>query len=324
MDLRELRTFVAVVEEGRFAGAAHRLNLSQPAISHTIRGLEKQCGVVLLERTSSGVVTTATGKLLVTEARAVLARYEQAVAVIAQGSTEETLLRIGIPFGLPPGLLSSALATLAAAYPTTTIAVRQLCTASQIATLGAGELDLGLLRHRPANLDLDALLVADEPLGVLVSETQADRLGPSDDVALESLVGLDLEWHGFPRESSPVWYDELTATLRGYGLRIERSTSHTDELIPEVTYASVSLGRSFALAPPSCQGTLPPPIKWRRLTGDPLRRRTWAAWSAASRRRDLGHLISLLEDYPSTSRPASYAVPCVELNHEASPDALAS
>ncbi|MGH3643986.1 MAG: LysR family transcriptional regulator [Mycobacterium sp.] len=314
MDLRELRTFVAVVEEGRFAGAANRLNLSQPAISHTIRGLEKQCGVLLLERTSSGVVTTSAGKVLVTEARAVLARYEQAVAAISRGTSEETLLRIGIPFGLPPGLLSGALATLGPTHPAMTVVVRQRCTTGQIAALGAGELDLGLLRHRPANLNFDALLVADESLGVIVSETQADRFGPSSEIGLEMLAGLDLQWHGFPRESSPVWYDELTATLRSYGLRIERSARHTDELVPEVTYASVSLGRSFALAPPSCQGALPPPIKWRRLTGDPLRRRTWAAWSAASRRRDLGHLVALLEDSVNAPCPTGHTTPRVQLN----------
>ncbi|BBY46678.1 LysR family transcriptional regulator (plasmid) [Mycolicibacterium arabiense] len=320
MDLRELRTFVAVVEEGRFAGAAHRLNLSQPAISHTIRGLEKQCGVVLLERTSSGVVTTTAGKLLVVEARAVLARYEQAVAAMSQNSGEEASLAIGMPFGLPAGLLSSALATLAATYPSTSIAVRQLSTARQIDALGRAELDLALLRHRPSKADLDAVLISDEPLGVIVSERQAERLGPSDEVGLESLVGLGLDWHGFPRDSSPVWYDELTSTLRSYGLHIEPSASYTEELVPDVTYASVSLGRSFGLAAPSCQSTLPPPIKWRRLTGDPLRLRTWAAWSASSRRRDLGHLVSLLEDGASETYSPS---PCIELQ-DASQDALAS
>jgi DNA-binding transcriptional LysR family regulator len=320
VDLRELRTFIAVVEEGRFAGAAHRLNLSQPAISHTIRGLEKHCGVTLLERTSSGVVTTTAGKLLVVEARAVLARYEQAVAAMSQGGGETASLVIGMPFGLPPGLLSSALARLAAAYPSKAIAVRQLSTTRQIDALGTGELDLGLLRHRPSNADLDAVLIADEPLGVIVSECHADRLGPSDEVGLESLVGLGLDWHGFPRESSPVWYDNLTSTLRSYGLHIDPPTSYTEELVPEVTYASVSLGRSFGLAPPSSRSALPPPIKWRRLIGDPLRLRTWAVWSAASRRRDLGHLVSLLED---GTRMANPPVPCAEL-HDASHSALAS
>ncbi len=324
MELRELRTFVAVVEEGRFAGAAHRLNLSQPAISHTIRGLEKHCGVILLERTSSGVVTTKAGRVLVTEARAVLARYEQAVAAMARGSCEDASLRIGMPFGLPTGLLSGALPAMAASYPSASITVHQLSTARQLDALTASELELGLLRHRPSKVDLDAVLIADEPLGVILSGCQSDRLGPSAEVSLESLVDLGLDWHGFPREGSPVWYDELTATLRGYGLRIESSTSYTEEPGPDVTYASVSLGRSFALAPPSSQSALPPSITWRRLTGDPLRRRTWAAWSAASRRRDLGHLVSLLEDHAGAPHPSGPLSVHVDTSRDASGDALAS
>ncbi|WP_101951148.1 LysR family transcriptional regulator [Mycobacterium sp. 3519A] len=299
MDLRELRTFVAVVEEGRFAGAALRLNLSQPAISHTIRGLEKQCGVALLKRTSAGVITTPAGKLLLSEARAILARYDQALALMSARDDRDSSLNIGIPFGLPPGLLGNPLAAFAEQFPSRTVAIRQVCTARQIAMITAGELDLGLLRHRPPKADLDATLVADESLGAIVSESQAERLGQSEDIGLDSLVGLD--WHGFPRESSPVWYDELTATLRSYGLHIETSSLYQDELVSEVIYASVSLGRSFALAPSTCRDDLPPPLRWRKLTGDPLRRRTWAAWSAASRRRDLAFLVGLLETVPTNS-----------------------
>ncbi|WP_101951138.1 LysR family transcriptional regulator [Mycobacterium sp. 3519A] len=295
MDLRELRTFVAVVEEGRFAGAAQRLNLSQPAVSHTIRGLEKQCGSVLLERTNAGVVMTPAGKVLLSEARAVLARYDQTVEVMSRGWAEDTLLRIGVPVGMPMGMPSSALAALARAYPSVAVDVRSLCTARQLDLLTAGELDLGLLRHRPPEPHLDATLVADESLGIIVSVSQAERLGPpSEPVGLEALVGLD--WQGFSRESSPIWYDELTCTLRSYGLHIEPLSSYTERLMPEVVHAAVSLGRSFALAPPGCQDTLPAPLTWRPLLGNPLRRRTWAAWSASSRRRDLGHLVALLED----------------------------
>jgi DNA-binding transcriptional LysR family regulator len=312
VDLRELRTFVAVVEEGRFSRAAQRLNLSQPAISHTISGLEKQCGVILLERTAAGVVTTAAGKRLLNEARAVLARFEEAVTAMSGSSEPGAPLRVGIPFGLPCGLLSNALAAMVTTYPATPVAVCQLCSTQQIAALGAGELDLGLLRHRPQNLDLDAVLLTDEPLGVIIGEQPAEALAPSDQVSLDSLAGLNLDWHGFPRDSCPVWFDELTATLRGFGLRVEPPASYTEEQATEVTYASVSMGRSFALAPPSCQRGLPASLRWRRLTGDPLRRRTWAAWPAGSRRRDLGHLVSLLEDAADGSERSDPAAPSAE------------
>ena len=99
MDLRELRTFVAVIEEARFSGVAQRMNLSQPAISHTIRSLETHCGAQRLARTSAGVMMTTAGRLLLTEARAVLAPHEQAVAAMSGGCDEHQSLRIGIPSG---------------------------------------------------------------------------------------------------------------------------------------------------------------------------------------------------------------------------------
>ncbi|MCP2621659.1 LysR family transcriptional regulator [Mycolicibacterium smegmatis] len=49
-----MRAFVAVVETGRFAAAAERLRLSQPAVSHTIRGLEQRWGVRLLDSSAPG------------------------------------------------------------------------------------------------------------------------------------------------------------------------------------------------------------------------------------------------------------------------------
>ncbi|MDH6435985.1 DNA-binding transcriptional LysR family regulator [Streptomyces sp. SAI-144] len=58
MELRELRAFVAVAEEGGLSAAARRLHMSQPALSQTISGLERQLGVKLLVRGSTGVRAT--------------------------------------------------------------------------------------------------------------------------------------------------------------------------------------------------------------------------------------------------------------------------
>ena len=77
MDLRELRAFVAVVEEGGVSAAARRLHLSQPALSQTIRVLERELGVELLVRTSTGTSPTAAGRTLLEEATAVLARVDR-------------------------------------------------------------------------------------------------------------------------------------------------------------------------------------------------------------------------------------------------------
>ncbi len=68
MDLRQLRLFLAVAEEGHFTRAAERVNLSQPALTHNIRQLEESLGVTLFERTPRGARLTPAGEALLPDA----------------------------------------------------------------------------------------------------------------------------------------------------------------------------------------------------------------------------------------------------------------
>jgi len=294
MELRELRAFVTVVEEGGLSAAARRLHVSQPALSQTVSGLERQLGVKLLVRSSTGARTTEAGATLLGEARAVLARHDQAVRAMARHTgAGGGVLRIGIPLELPSGLLDPALAELAEAHPETRVQARHLSTAEQLAAFQSDELDVGLLRERPPGQDFDALLVVRERLGVLLAAEQAAELAGPDGIALDALVGL--EWVGFPRSGSPAWYDELTAILRSHGLDLGTRAPEGQRLIPDVKLAAVGAGRAFALAPPNWQQPLPGHVTRSPLAGHPLVRRTWAVWPAESRRRDLGRFIAALD-----------------------------
>src|SRR6202012_984049 len=103
MDFRELSAFVAVVEEGGMSAAARRLHISQSALSQTVSALERELGVTLLERTSTGVRPTEAGTTLLVEARAVLARYHQAMRKMRAYSTGSgEVIRLGIPLELAP------------------------------------------------------------------------------------------------------------------------------------------------------------------------------------------------------------------------------
>jgi DNA-binding transcriptional LysR family regulator len=164
--LRELRGFVAVVDEGALSAAARRMHLSQPALSQMVTGLERELGLQLLVRSTSGVRPTEAGRTLYTEARAVLDRYDLAMAAMTRHSSgADQVLRIGVPLELPPELLSTALAGLVAAYPTTRAQVVHLSTAAQLSALRADQLDLGLLREHPIGPEFDAVPVVEEPLG---------------------------------------------------------------------------------------------------------------------------------------------------------------
>lgn len=294
VELRSLRAFVAVADAGSLSAAARRLHLSQPALSQTITALERELNVPLLVRTRSGVHPTDAGQTLVGEARAVLARHDQALRAMAAHTKDGGgTLRVGVPLELPADVLPSALERLATASPGTRVQARHLSTAAQVVALRAGELDAGLLRERPQGPEFDAMLVITENLGVLLAAAQAtERIGP-DGLRLEALCGLD--WVGFPRSGSPAWFDEVAAILRSHGLGLGPDAPEDQALIADVKFAAVAAGTAFALAPPDWAQPIPESITWSPLAGNPLVRRTWIVWPADSRRRDLGHLVAAFE-----------------------------
>jgi DNA-binding transcriptional LysR family regulator len=84
MDLSQLETFLAVVEERGFSRAANRLHRTQPAISHTIRRLEEEVGEPLFERTSREGTLTAAGELLREYAERLLRLRGEATAALEE------------------------------------------------------------------------------------------------------------------------------------------------------------------------------------------------------------------------------------------------
>jgi DNA-binding transcriptional LysR family regulator len=293
VELREVRAFVAVAEEGGLSAAARRVHVSQSALSQTIRSLERELGVPLLVRRSTGTELTSAGRVLLGEARELLARHDRAVAAVVGAGTGAAVLRLGVPLELPADLLPPALTTLRESLPDVRVQVRHLSTAEQVAELRTRRLDVALVRERPPGPQFDALLVATERLGVLLSDTVAGEVAGPDGVRLDQLGGLT--WIGFPRAESPSWYDQVVAVLRGHGVVVDQPTVEDESLIAEVKVAAVQTGRTFTLAPGHWSQPLPEGVGWYPLVGAPLVRMTWAVWAADTRRRDVGVFIASLE-----------------------------
>ena len=81
-DLGELSAFAIVAEERSFTRAAARLGVSQSALSHSMRGLEKRLGLQLLARTTRSVSATAAGAALLHELAPALERINLAIAEV--------------------------------------------------------------------------------------------------------------------------------------------------------------------------------------------------------------------------------------------------
>lgn len=84
MSLTQLRSFVVVAEEGNVTRAARRLRLSQPPLTRQLRALEEELGAALFARTPKGVTLLPTGAALLAHAREILARVDDAAAVVAR------------------------------------------------------------------------------------------------------------------------------------------------------------------------------------------------------------------------------------------------
>src|SRR6478736_6283352 len=103
MELRQLRTFVAVAELRHFARAASLCNLSQPAVSHQIALLEEEVGATLLNRAARRVSLTVAGEVFLEEARRILGAVDRAserMAEVARGA----IGRIRLGATATPGL----------------------------------------------------------------------------------------------------------------------------------------------------------------------------------------------------------------------------
>lgn len=298
LTLARLEAFIAVAEEGTLSAAARRLHFSQPALSQTVTALERQLGVQLLVRSTTGVQTTEAGITLLAEARAILVRHDQMVRTVTAAADSTGAIQLGIPSELGPDLLC-VLGRFAAEHPRTRVIPRYLPMAAQLASLRRGDLDVSLMREHPAGTEFDTMLVAQENLGILLAGDLAARLAGPDGIHLSALVGL--QWISFPRSGSPAWYDELAAILRSHGIDTGDPTAGENFLIPSVTLTALSTNQAFAFASHEWAHPVPETVVWCPLAGCPVVRRTWAVWPAECRNRDVAQLIAAFEWDPTVS-----------------------
>jgi DNA-binding transcriptional LysR family regulator len=124
MTLDQLRALVAVVDEGSFSAAARRLRRVQSAVSHAMAALERQLGVALFDRTKRVPTLTPEGRLVLAQARRVLAEAD-ALARTAQSleSGLEPLVAIGLDAIFPTTALVALGRGFADAFPRTELRV---------------------------------------------------------------------------------------------------------------------------------------------------------------------------------------------------------
>jgi DNA-binding transcriptional LysR family regulator len=143
MELRQLRHFVAVAEDGNISRAAKRVFLTQPALSRQIKVLEDEIGQCLLERQAHSIRLTPVGEALLREARELLQHAEQVLERV-RSSGRGLRLRVGYAPSLAAGMLSVAVGNFTQAHPNTHVELFDLSTSEMLAGLESEKLDVAL------------------------------------------------------------------------------------------------------------------------------------------------------------------------------------
>ncbi len=147
MELRHLRYFVAVAENGGFARTARMLHISQSAISEQIRDLENELGVSLFHRQNRRVRMTSHGEIFLEEARAILIAAERAVIKVKKSFLGEIgTLTIGFCVGGTGEFFPLLIKEFRNRFEGVQVSLVEMAPAMQHEALEAGSIDVGFTR----------------------------------------------------------------------------------------------------------------------------------------------------------------------------------
>jgi LysR family hca operon transcriptional activator len=261
MELRHLRYFVAVAEEGSLTLAAEkRLHTAQPSLSRQIRDLETEVGVQLMSRSVHGIELTAAGKAFLDHARLALAQAEAAAAAARRAAQPvKPAFAIGFQTGQEIDWLPRAMRLLQGELKNIEVTVSSDYSPDLAEALARGRLDVAFLRAEPGH-DLGYRVVDREPLVVLMPSdhrlTSRKAIHPRDFAGEIFIVGSN---------KATVLRAATDDYLRRSGLDIKPDHG-VDNLA--MAMSLVASTRGLALMPAYANNLLPRSVVSRPLKGE--------------------------------------------------------
>jgi DNA-binding transcriptional LysR family regulator len=272
VDLRHIRCFVAVAEELHFRRAAERLGIAQPALSRTIRDLERDMGVVLLERSNRYVQLTKAGQVFLDSGRGVLRAFSQAVdttRLVAEGKVG--LLTVGYTDFAIAGPLPAILKRFRGSHPDIAVQLRNGVSVTQLRDLEDGLLDVGFVTGPIAREGFAQTPVSSEAYVCILPDTHP--LAGRDSVRLQDLRDQDFV-HGNARDWE-VFFSHLFPLCRraGFAPRIVQEGLTTVGIL-----GLVASGVGLTILTESVSGAAPAGTRVLPITDLPDRFQTMAIW----------------------------------------------
>jgi LysR family transcriptional regulator, hca operon transcriptional activator len=263
MELRHLRYFIAVAEEGSLTVAAERrLHTAQPSLSRQIRDLEREVGARLLARSARGVELTQSGRVFLDHARQALAQVQAAVEAARRAAhPAKPTFALGFLTGQEMDWLSQSMRILRDELPNIEVTVSSQYSPDLARGLLLGKLDLAFMRPETPFPELEYKVIVKEPL--IVALPSDHRLASQNAIGLEDIVGVPFVGIS---DTAPTLRAIVDEYLERSGLGIQQ-THRADNLAMGMSFIVSTKG--VTLVPEYAKHLLPWAVVSRPLRGDP-------------------------------------------------------
>jgi DNA-binding transcriptional LysR family regulator len=292
MELRHLRYFLAVAEEGNFTRAAARIGIAQPPLSQQIQALEKELGTPLFRRTPQGAELNEAGAAFLPEVQRVLANADTAVDAAQRAARgERGRLRLGFTASAAFNpVVPTLIRRFQRAWPQVTIVLLETNTIGLIKAMESGQLDAAFIRPSsltPAHLTL--VHFADEPMKIALPARH--RLARRASLPLSALA--DEPFILFPRSFGPSLYDAIFDACRAAGFTLQIS-QQAPQMSSIVNLVAAELGVS--VVPQALTHVQLPGVRYIDISGKvPLARLALATLPSKPQLMAVQHLLTLAQ-----------------------------
>jgi LysR family hca operon transcriptional activator len=291
MELRHLRYFVAVAEEGSLTVAAQkRLHTAQPSLSRQIHNLEREIGAELLIRGPRGIELTAAGRVFLDHARVALLQVEAAgEAARRAAQPAKGKFAIGFLTGYEMDWLPAIMDVLRGELSSTEITIHSQDSPDLAAGLIRGKIDLAFLRPEKQAAGLKFVPLRKDPLVVLMPREHPLAARSSirpQDIAGETFIGVSAN-------RAPTLRAVIDDYARRTGLALK--PEHQAENLAMAISLVASTG-GICLLPLYAQNLLPKTVVGRPIQGAPPMVDLVLGYNEASTSPLLKFLLSKVED----------------------------
>ena len=248
--LRQLKVFVAVAHAGSFSRAGEQIGLSQSAVSHSVKELESEIGVKLLDRTTREVVLTQAGQQLAARLERLLEELTSTLLdTRSVGHQLSGTVRVAASQTISAHLMPQSIAAAALEFPAIRFVLHDRPQQWVLQSIYQGEVDFGMVIDPIQANDLDCEAVLSEPFLLLCRNDHP--LAAQEQVPWQALQGASLVLQDYASGSRPLIDDALLR--QGIETNIVQQIGHPATLFPMVE-AGIGISVLPALALPLPQG----------------------------------------------------------------------